>query len=361
MIIVTFLCALALLYAIWCRTIHKGMKNLRCTRAFSKPAVFAGEEGELVEVVRNDSSVIIPALLLESRISRHLRLGRQENLLVSGDTHFCSQFTLMPYQQIQRRHHVRFLHRGSFNLGNASMTASDIFGFCKYRNTQNLDAPVLVYPPLLDDSELPVALSCHLREITQTPQLLQDPFLIRGLRHYQPGDPVRDIHWAATARTGEVQVRIHDYSARTQLLVVLNAQLHEKQWHDHLVDEDAETIEYGISMAATACVSALRQGLGVGFATNMVLDNEKESVMLMPTDGNGWEEKLLTTFARLKILRTKHFPQFLQELTVHSGLDILVLSAYNSDGIEAAIQELKHAGNQVFFQLVEGGNVCSKN
>ena len=88
MIIVTFLCALALLYYIWCQTIRKGMKNLRCTRAFSKPAVFAGEEGELTEVVRNDSPVIIPSLLLESRISRYLRLGRQENLLVSGDTVF---------------------------------------------------------------------------------------------------------------------------------------------------------------------------------------------------------------------------------------------------------------------------------
>ena len=359
--IITFLCALALLYAIWCRMIRKGMKNLSCTRAFSRLAVFAGEEGELVEIVRNDSPVIIPMLLLESRISRYLRLGRQDNLLVSGDTHFCSQFTLMPYQQILRRHRVRFLHRGSYNLGNASMTATDIFGFYKYRNTQNLDAPVLVYPPLLEDSEMPVSMSCHLREITRTPQLLQDPFLIRGIRPYQPGDPVRDINWAATARSGEVQVQIHDYSARTQLLVVLNAQRHEKQWHDHLVEEDAELIEYGISMAATACVQALHEGLAVGFAANMVLDNEKESVMLLPSDGNGWEEKLLTTFARLKILRTKHFPQFLQELTVHSGLDILVLSAYHSDGIEASIQELRHAGNQVYFQLVEGGNVCGKN
>lgn len=357
MIIVAFLGALALVYYIWCQAIRLVMKKLYCTRAFSRTAVFAGEEAELIEVVRNDSPVVIPWLLIESRISPYLRLGRQENLMLSGDTHFCSQFTLLSHQQIHRRHKVRFLHRGSFNMGNAALTASDIFGFSKCRSNQNLEAPVLVYPSLLDEGQLPVPMSCHLREITRHPQLLTDPFLVRGLRAYQPGDPVRDIHWAATARTGETQVRLHDYSARTKLLVVLNAQLHKDQWHDHLDDEAAEYIEYGISLAATACLKALREGLAVGFATNMPVDDQKESIVMLPGEGGGWEETLLTTFARLKILRTQHFPVFLDSLASYSDLDMIVISAYDSEGIQASIRKLQQSGNQVMFHLMEGGSL----
>ena len=186
MIVVTFLAVLILLYAIWCYFIRRGMKNLYCTRAFSKQTVFVGEEAELVEVVRNDGPSVIPWLLVESRISPYLRLGKQDNLHMSGNTHYCSQFTLMPYQQILRRHKVRFLHRGSYNLGNASLTSGDILGFYKYRQDQRLDAPILVYPSLISDADLPMPMSYHLREVTRQPQLLQDPFLVRGLRPYMP-------------------------------------------------------------------------------------------------------------------------------------------------------------------------------
>lgn len=357
MTIVVFLGAVALLYGIWCFTIRRGLKSLSCTRAFSRPAVFEGEEAELVEVVRNDRPIVIPWLLVESRISPYLRLGKQENLHFSGDLHYCSQFTLMPYQQIRRRHRVRFLHRGAYNLGNASLTAGDILGFTKFQRTQALSAPVLVYPQLLADEEIPIPMSRLLGELTRRPQLQQDPFLVRGLRPYLPGDPVRDIHWPATARTGEVQVRVHDYSARTKLLVVLNAQKQELQWHDHLSEENTEYVEKAISLCATLCIHALRDGLAAGFAANMPIDDTKESTILLPADGAARDEELLTTFARLQVRRTENFPAFLENLSRYSGMDILVLSSYDSQSIQTAIRELRQNGNQVMFQLYEGGNV----
>ena len=152
-----------------------------------------------------------------------------------------------------------------------------------------------------------------------------------------------------------MQVRLHDYAARTKLLVILNGQMHEKQWHDRIYDEDAEKIEQGIRLAATACVKALREGLSVGFATNMPVDAEKESVCIMPSEGNGWEERLLATFARLEIIRTQHFPVLLDSLRDCTGMDMLILSTYESDGIRTATQRLQQNGNRVVFQRLEGG------
>ena len=289
--IVVYLLVLAVIYALWVLTLKRGLKSLSCTRTFSKPTVFEGEEAELIEVVRNDRPFFIPWLRVESRISPYIRLGRQDNLHVTGEMYYCSLFTLMPYQQIRRKHRVKFLHRGAYDLGNASLTAGDLLGIKNFQRTQSLRVPILVYPHLLDEAEVPLPMSRMLGELSNRRQLLQDPFLVRGIRPYQPGDPVRDIHWPATARTGDVQVRIHDYTTRTKLLVVLNTQLEDIQWQNHLPESQEPVIEYGISLAATLCVQALRSGLAAGFAANMPLGDTPDSTLLLPADGAVREEE----------------------------------------------------------------------
>lgn len=357
MSIIIFIAALFGLCSIWGLSIRYALKHLSCTRAFSQPTFFSGDEGELIEVVRNDKPFIIPWLRIESRISPYIRLGRQDNLHVSGEMYYCSLFTIMPHQQIRRRHRVRFTHRGYYDLGSVSLTAGDNLGLLRSYRTQELSVPVLVYPQLLDSTRLPVPMSRTLGELVRRQQLLQDPFLVRGIRPYQPGDPVRDIHWPATARTGEVHVRVHDYSARTRLLVVLNMQSEELQWRDHLAEQDIPIAEYGISLAATLCVESLRAGLAAGFATNMPMEGSRESTLMLPADGMSREEDILANMARLKVIRTQHFPTLLDSLTAYSGLDILILSRYDSDNIQASITQLRRSGNQVELHLYEGGSV----
>lgn len=353
--VLTFLVVLLVLYGIWTFTIRVGLKRLSCSRAFSQTAVFEGEEGKLIEVVRNDTCLLMPWLRIESRISPNLRLGRQDMLRVADQNYHCSLFTLMPYQQIRRTHRVKFLHRGSYDLGNAALTSGDLLGIFKFLRNQDLSAPVLVYPSLLAQEELPLPVSRVLGELIRRQQLQTDPFLVRGIRPYEPGDPVRDIHWAATARTGQVQVRLHDYSARARLLVVLNVQNEDVQWTDYVSDQRASSVEDGIRLAASLCVHALRSGLSAGFAANMPLLDTKESTLLLPADGQIQEEALLTTFARLRIHRTETFPALLDALTEDTGLDILVLSPYNSESIQSELAKLRRAGNQVTFHQIEGG------
>lgn len=351
-IIIIFIVVLFALCTIWGWTVRYGLKHMTCTRTFSNPTFFVGDEGELIEVVRNEKACILPWMRAESRISPYIRLGRQDNLHVSGEMYYCSLFTVMPHQQIRRRHKVRFLHRGYYDLGSVSLTAGDMLGLTKAHKIIDLSVPVLVYPRLLDPENLPVPLSRTLGEIVRQRQLLQDPFLIRGIRPYQPGDPVRDIHWPATARTGEVHVRVHDYTARTRLLVVLNMQSEELQWRDQLSDKDTEVVEYAISLVATLCVQTLQSGLAVGFATNMPMAGSKESTVMLPADGTSREEDILSNLARLNIVRTQHFPTLLESLTAYSGLDILVLSRYDSDSIQAAITQLRRSGNEVALHLL---------
>ena len=351
------LIALLILYFLWTALINWGLKRLSCSRKFSCRAAFEGETGEVIEVVRNDRPCMIPWLRLESRISPHLRLGKQENLQVSGEMYYCSFFTLMPYQQILRRHRVRFLRRGAYDLGNAALTTGDIFGFFRFARNQELSAPVLVYPRILEQEELPLPVSLMLGDLIRRHQMLQDPFLVKGIREYQPGDPVRDIHWPATAKTGQTQVRVHDVTARAKLLVVLNVQAQELQWSNYISEKEADVVEDGIRLAASLCLYALRAGLSAGFATNMPLGSGNGGTVFLPAPGTAREEELLDAFAQLNVRCTKKFPVLLEELADQQGLDILVLSRYTGQTMENALEKLRRNGNQVQLHLLEGGRL----
>lgn len=330
------------------------LRGLTCTRAFSRPAFFAGEEGEMIEVVRNDRPMLIPWLRVESRISPHLRLGRQENLDVAGDRYYCSLFTLMPYQQVRRRHRVGFLHRGEFDLGNVALTAGDMLGIVQASREQQMKVPVLVYPRLLDEREIPAPLNRMMEETVRRRLLLTDPFLVRGIRPYQPGDPVRDIHWPATARMGEPMVCLHDPTGQLRLMVLFNGEYRAGQWSERLSEPEEEAVEWVISLAATLCLRGLRAGLPVGFAANLVLGEKKESAVLLPDTGPAREEELLSAMARLRLLRTLSFPMLLETLSGLQGLDLLVISRFDSDAIEAALAPLRQRNRVRLFILDEG-------
>lgn len=341
----------ALLGIYWAMLKRFGLTGLQCTRRFSTRAVFEGESCELVEVVSNDRPLLVPWLRVESRVSPYVRFGRQENLDVSGDMYHRSLFTLMPYQRVTRRHRVRLTRRGVYNLGNATLTAGDAVAQLQCTREQHMDVPIIVYPRLLSEEEMPEPITQLAGEIARTRQLQQDPFLVRGVRPYQPGDPVRDIHWPATARMGQAQVRVHDDACQARLLVVLNGQLREDQW-DELMDYEQDVIEREISMAATLCVQLVRAGLTAGFTCNLPMDDSRESAFVAPMGGAEQEERLLEGFARLRIRRTRAFNSFLEELEVPEGVDLLVLSPYDSEELQAHLAALRQAGSRVRLSVV---------
>ena len=356
MSVLNFFGALVILCILWGLLVRRGTKKVTCSRSFSSIRFFEGEQGELIEVVRNDGPYVIPWLRIESRISPNIRLGKQENLGNSDEMYYYSCFTLFPHQQIRRRHRVTFLCRGSYNLGNAYLTTGDVLGVSRFGKEQQLDTPVLVYPRILDPDELPFPVSQMMGEMVRRNQLLKDPFLIRGIRDYQNGDPVRDIHWAATARTGTLQVRVHDSTVRTKLLVVLNVQHDDNQWSNLIQEKNVQAVENAIRLAASLCVHTLRSGLSAGFAANMPLDQGKTSVIELPADGSVQEDVLLQAFARLRVHCSEKFLSLLNSLSNQTGLDILVLSYYDSEGIQEAIKKLQAAGNRVSFYEMEGGS-----
>ncbi|MBR6186607.1 MAG: DUF58 domain-containing protein [Clostridia bacterium] len=329
-----------------------GLKGLRYTRRFSRRTAFEGEDAEMVEVIRNDRLLFIPWVRAESRLSPYLRFGRQENLSISGERYHKSIFTLAPFQQITRRHKVRLAHRGVYDAGNVTLSAGDLLTGGEGVAEMHSPAVITVYPKLLGENEIAVPFSRLQGEWVIRRRLIPDPFWINGIRAYQRGDSVRDIHWPASARMGEIQVKTHDDTADTRLLTVINVQMSEDQWGE-LMEYEQSLIEYAISLAATVSIKALASGIAAGFAANMPMGETDTPALLPPDAYQGREEELLAAFAALRIHRCRNFLSFLDDLTVFHGTDMLLISAYMSEAVEEKIKALRTLGNTVTVHLIE--------
>lgn len=333
-----------------------GLRGVTYRRSFSQKSAFAGEEVRMVEVLRNAKPLPLPWLRAESRMAAALRFPERAK---DGGTHAMDEdslfhrsvFFLAPFSQVTRTHRVTLLRRGHYAVGSVALTVGDLFGLSFASAELDTGASIDVYPRLLPLESAQLPASRMLGDLLVKRWIVPDPFLVAGIREWQHGDARRDVHWAATARTGRLQVKAHDYTAEPRLLVVLNVQRDEEQWGD-LMDYEQPVIEHGLSIAATLCVHALAAGLEAGFAANAPTGDGSNTTLLMPARAAGLDTALLTAMARLRIVRARNFYTFLEDLLALTGQDMLILSAYDSPRIQQRMAMLRMRGNSVSLQLL---------
>ncbi len=138
------------------------------------------------------------------------------------------------------------LRRGLYQLGPVVVTASDPFGFFRFTRTFGNPTPILVYPsaPDLPNFYLPPANlpgDGRFRRRTQnvTPN-------VAGLRPYEAGDSYNRIHWPATARTGNLMVKLFELDPASDIWIVLDLERGV-----HAGDGDDGTEEAAVKICAS--------------------------------------------------------------------------------------------------------------
>jgi len=92
-------------------------------------------------------------------------------------------------------------------------------------------------------------------------RLMEDPTRLAGVREYRTGDPLRRIHWKATARTGRLHSRI--YEASTLIGANLILDFGRAAWGD-----DPDRPELAITTAASIAAHLSDRRQQVGLVTN---------------------------------------------------------------------------------------------
>ncbi len=350
--------ALILLVVVGLLTVAQGwilgkpaLRGLTYERRFSAADANEGDTVQMIEVIRNRKLLPVPWVKAESRISPYLRFQSDQEVQISGERYHKSVFFLKPFQQITRTHQVRLQKRGYYKAGSVSVQAGDLFGLHSPRIQADTGAAIAVYPRLLSPYDIPLPSTRWQGDLLVKRWILPDPIWVSGIRPYTAGDDPGDIHWRATARAGSLQVKVHEKTADPKMLVIINAQMSETQWGD-LMEYEQQVVEYMISLAATLCVTSLRQGVEAGFAINVPVDEEDGFTLLMPGKSSAREGEILSAMAHLTLRRTQTILKLLDDLRACTGLDILLLSVYDSELLAQRMGALRASGNTVALQRI---------
>ncbi len=333
-----------------------GLRRVRYERTFTRRTLYAGDTAEMVETIENRKFLPVPWLRVESRMPSSFLFGKQQNLSVEGSRYHRSVFFLRPYRRIIRRHAVRCEARGVYDLSSLAMTCGDLFGLRSRSAQHTVDLSVTVYPRLLSPEEFALPSSRWSGELIVRRWIVPDPFLYSGIREYAAGDPMRDIHWKASARTGKLQVMQRDFTASPRLLVLINVQVAEKQWNK-LSEREAALIERGISLAATAAMHAIDNGIEAGLGSNGSLTGglEGETLFIAPAASPQQRNLMMDALARLRTERQINFHTYLDALPGLTGLDFLIVTPYVTPLLTQRAEFLRARGNTVLFLPVEMG------
>ncbi len=172
------------------------MRPLRLAvgRSVSPPRLHAGSAGRVELAIRNGPTKS-PVLKLVDAVEG--TSGAQ--LIVGGQK---------PDEVLHTAYRLPTERRGIVNVGPARFVATDPFGLARRRFVTAGTAQFVVYPaiiPLPSTPPSPASNRRHSSDLAEFQGGRSEEF--HGLRQYVPGDDIRRINWASTARHDELIVR----------------------------------------------------------------------------------------------------------------------------------------------------------
>ena len=207
--------------------------------------------------------------------------------------------------------------RGLHESVPVSVRSSAPFGVAERRRVVSVGSPpTLVYPAVEELGSLSFVRPASTTEIAMhtAPRRGQGPEFL-GIREYRPGDSMRHVHWASTARTGLVMVRELEQEQTRRLAIVADVSRDAGA-------EDAEftPLDRVCSAAASIALATFAQGNGARLVTG---DHHGDAQVL--TGPDEWE--LLERLALAEPTRNgRGFPALIADAAASlRGVDTAVL------------------------------------
>lgn len=355
-----FLFSLALLLAdsvarVWRK---RALDRLQYKRRLSATRAEFGEKVSLEIEVTNRKLIPLAWLEIEDEVPRELPPA-QGKLYASHKRDrltLVNTFSLRPYEQVVRRYTIPCDHRGEYELGPLALKTSDLFGLFSQDMELDYRTSLVVYPRVLEVSDLGLPAQNPLGELRTNSWIFEDPSRFAGTREYRPEDSLRRIHWSSTARSQQLQVKVYEPTTTHRIMIFLNASTETETFEDRFYDMDA--FELAITTAASIARWALEQGYPVGLATNGVNRGRTLKVFVEASRDPSQLQHILEVLGRLNYFTARPFSATLNDESRRLGYsDTLVAVSPGIRHDEAgALAAARRKGHPVVLLLTGRGS-----
>ncbi|MFO7698847.1 MAG: DUF58 domain-containing protein [Anaerolineae bacterium] len=253
------------------------------------------------------------------------------------------------YERVRHTHQIRGTHRGRFQLGPVELSSADIFGFNRSYRTDPEPDHITVYPKIVPVNELTYPAGRPVGEWLGRRRIIEDPLRFSAVRAYRSGDNPRYIHWRASARTAELQVKTFEPSETVSLMLAVDVQTSEQAYA-----YEPDLLELVLSAAASIGVDALDKRHMVGLFLNTIGLRGERWVQVSPGRHERQTSDLLSTLAAADPFRGAPFLDMLRAMRVNMpfGATIVAITASPSADVYEALSIIQEAGHPVLLLTV---------
>lgn len=193
----------------------------------------------------------------------------------------CGFQTLSGEETVRAACTLHSTRRGLFRVGPAVIEASDPFGLVRRFRVEPDVRFLTVLPRVVPMGEgMPLG-HRPIHEVPRRRSLFEDPSRFLGVREYQRGDSLRRIHWRATARTGQLQVKIFEPAVLEGVLLAI--EMGRNAWPRY---PDEPGSDPGVELAVTAAASIAEMVLAGGQSVGLI-SNGGDAAERYPADWRG--------------------------------------------------------------------------
>ena len=256
-------------------------KNLEVTVDFTEDAVVEGMDSALTETIINRKWLFLPMLQVGFQTHRNLKFANDENVSVSDLCYKRDIFSVGSYQKITRTVPFQCSKRGYYEIDSTQLITRSPLMTTKWHETKAQNTGFYVYPKLMDDAFLEISFQKIMGEVFSKKSTYEDPFEFRGLREYQPADPMNKINWKASARSNQWMVNLYGSTNAREITILLDVE-------DEGVLKYDDIHEKQIRLAASLAAHFIEAGIVVSLVTNG--KDIKEDKVLKLAAGTGKQQ-----------------------------------------------------------------------
>lgn len=316
-------------------------------RALSEHRVFVGETIDLSVRVSNRKILPLAWIKIDDRFPATLAPRNKplapSHIPLTG--YLANHAALGAFERARWNYQLNCDQRGFYTLGPARLRSGDLFGLFEREWESPHTDRLIVYPRIapLEDWGLPP--KDPLGDVKARVPIFDDASRPRGVRDYRPDDAPKHIHWRATARRGELQVKLYDPTINYQWALFVNVSTFEQIWQG----VDPELLERVISLAASIVYFAVEQKYSVGLIANGTWPESDQRLKILPSRDPDHLRHILEALAAITSFATTPIETLMrtESSNLTWGATLVVITGIVTEEILAEMLRLREAGRRL--------------
>lgn len=344
---------LLILYAVAQLWAKYSLTRLEYSRRLSTSRAFHGDEVTLEISVANRKILPLPWVQIDEELDEQLSLP---DSVITEASHMTGRIilrNLMPlgwYHKVTRVYRVRCRKRGYFAFGPTMIQSGDYFRFQVQRMQVEDPVYLTVYPRIVPLEELGIRSREPFGDLRLQRHLFEDPVRAASIRDYAPGDPMKRIHWKASARVGRLQTRVFEHTTSTDFAIFLDVRTVKVP----LWGEVTQLLEMGAIAAASIASYAVEKGYRVGLYVNHPYPHGGQIIRLGPSSHPDQLQHILEALAMVGPAETVSIERFVRQESVNLPWvsTLVAVTAVPTPGLVSALSAFHRIGRPVALVII---------